>query len=1148
MGEQKHSQLLQQIIADARGVGTESPCALTAERFVLAVIEKLRQLPPSQRDEEGWQLEAVLSKAELDISLATKNLEAYIGQSQEDPAPDELYMTQCLDAAREKAQQRGQELLTAGLVLDCIFREPSGAVLDRMRRQPGNDARAEAERRQSIADLMAKIRSTAPQLEQLKTPQAAPAAQTPAEPAPQADMAALVEDVKQIRQELSQVIFGQDNAINVFATGYFQASMLSLLDPSRTRPKATFLFAGPPGCGKTFLAEQAARALKRPFMRFDMSEYADKEANIEFCGSDKVYKNGKAGNVTSFVAQNPRCVLLFDEIEKAHLTVIHLFLQMLDAGRLRDNFTDEEVFFTDAIIIMTTNAGKQLYEESEAADLSTVSRKVVLKALQKDVNPVTGAPYFPAAICSRFASGNIVMFNHMTAAGLRTIARKEIQRHAQSLEAETGIQMQIQEDVYTALLLAEGAAADARTVRARAESFFNDELYELLRLLASGKTQKGIESLRTVQVTLDLENADPKVSSLFRDRQASKLLVFAQEEWAALCRKKLPDCTVLEAVTLADARKLLQSEDVDCVLLDMACGAAQQDKDSLNIEDVQSPARDFYHFLRQYRSELPVYLLEKPGMALAEEELISFRRQGVRGAIALRKGRDRFAATVREILENLHQQDSMNRLARENKLLSFETAQSISRNGNHAKIRLFDFQLAVAVDAEDSKNILSSLSRPNVHFEDIIGAGDAKQELGYFVSYLKDPKKYMGTGVKAPRGVLLYGPPGTGKTMLAKAMACESGLTFLAAEGNQFLKKFVGEGPEKVHELFRAARKYAPAVLFIDEIDAIAKERRGSATVGAGTDEVLTAFLTEMDGFSSDPTKPVFVLAATNFDVEPGGERSLDPALLRRFDRSVYIGLPGKEERIRFLRCKQEKNRALAVSEAQIDNIAMRSSTMSLADLDSVVELALRSAIRQGSTQVTDAILEEAFETFHSGDKKRWDPSQLERVARHEAGHAFLSWHSGETPSYLTIVARGNHGGYMQRPDQEGKAIYTKEELLARIRTSLGGRAAEIAYYGPADGISTGASGDLASATAMAMQILCTYGMDADFGLAVVRDTGDARVREAVNGILRQQMAEAIRILEENKPLLDALVAELMVKNHMTGQQIQAILQPQAEK
>ena len=304
----------------------------------------------------------------------------------------------------------------------------------------------------------------------------------------------------------------------------------------------------------------------------------------------------------------------------------------------------------------------------------------------------------------------------------------------------------------------------------------------------------------------------------------------------------------------------------------------------------------------------------------------------------------------------------------------------------------------------------------------------------------------------------------------------------------------------------------------------------------------LTAFLTEMDGFGVDATKPVFVLAATNFDVTPGTPKSLDAALMRRFDRRIYIDLPERTDRVKFIRMKMEKNPALCLSDELVENIAMRSVGMSLAALDSVIELALRSAIREGSTTVTDTIFENAFETFNSGDVKKWDASQLQRVARHEAGHAFLCFHSGETPSYLTVVARANHGGYMQHADNEGKAIYTKDELLSRVRTSLGGRAAEIVYYGEVDGISTGASGDLASATSLARHIVCTYGMDKDFGLAVSDGEMNDKVRSAVNAILEEQMVQAIKIISDNREKIDALVKALEEKNRLNGNEIEMIL------
>ena len=191
---------------------------------------------------------------------------------------------------------------------------------------------------------------------------------------------------------------------------------------------------------------------------------------------------------------------------------------------------------------------------------------------------------------------------------------------------------------------------------------------------------------------------------------------------------------------------------------------------------------------------------------------------------------------------------------------------------------------------------------------------------------MKNPKKFVENGLRAPKGVLLYGPPGTGKTMLAKAVASEAGVTFISAEGNQFLKKYIGEGKDNLHELFSVARKYAPAILFIDDFEAIAQERSGGEHSMAKGEDVLTALLTEMDGFNTDISRPVFVLAATNFDVTPGSGKSLDQALLRRFDSKICVDLPNKEERTRFMNMKCAESHAFDISDQEIDNISLRST------------------------------------------------------------------------------------------------------------------------------------------------------------------------------------------------------------------------------
>ncbi len=1141
MAFSKYSALLTELIEYSKQLGVNDKAELTAERLIISLMHKLGVVDNVEANEELMTSKELIDKAFPDMVHARGFLMSCIHMEDAVSGADVEYMREKMLEIDDWCERDNNCLITLPHVLRYLIDDPSTSLKIAMKMDV-EAPKAEPAEEETEPDDFSDIEDFIDLLEDIEVED---------EPEPKDDsdkggMASVVDEVKRIREQLKEKIFGQDNAINVFVTGYFRARMLAMTDKTRRRPKATFLFAGPPGVGKTFLAESVAEALnmKDKFRIYDMSEYCDKEAAIEFCGSDNVYKNSKGGNFTTYLEENPECIILFDEIEKAHISIIHLFLQILDAGRIRDSNTDKEISLKDAILIFTTNAGRQLYEDSDIGDLSILPRKVVLNSLRKDVNPETKTPFFPGAICSRFASGNVVMFNHVHVPDLLKIAKKEMIRHTENIRNQIGINIQIADEVYPALLFSEGGNVDARTIRSRAESLLNDELYELLRLVSASKVKSSVDSVKDVEIRVDLSNAEPEIRTLFKKENRQRLLLIASEGVTEKVQSLLPDFDVVGVQSKEEAIAAMKEAPLDVVLLDVKYGVSDSTASALNIEDVDSPAREFYKFLREQRNTLPVFLLDEGGDEISDEERDSFLKQGMRGVLVLEGDGADFADEVSTIATSLHQQVCLTKLASESKIVSFETSQTVSPDGRSATIKLFDFKLTVAIDSEDTKDVLNSVSRPNVKFDDVIGANDAKSELTYFVNYLKNPHRYTGTGVKAPRGVLLYGPPGTGKTMLAKAMASEAGVAFIAAEGNEFLKSGADGGPERVHELFRTARKYAPAILFVDEIDAIAKARTGYGEA----ESILTAFLTEMDGFSTNTSKPVFVLAATNFNVEPGTSKSLDPALMRRFDRRVYIDLPNREERIKFLKMKISKNQALDISDKQIDNIAMRSTGMSLAELDSVVELALRSAIREGSYVVNDAILEEAFELFNSGEKKSWDVSELERTARHESGHAFLNWMSGETPSYLTIVARGNHGGYMQHADNEGKATYTKDDLLALIRTSLGGRAAEIVFYGERDGVSTGASADLRKATGIAQEIVCAYGMDEKFGLAVVpyeaAQSGalSCEVREAVKAILDEQMKEAIRIISENKDKVDALVSELMAKNHLNGPEIEQVL------
>lgn len=1057
--------------------------------------------------------------------------------------------------ASRMAEKKGKDMITADIIVDCILEKKtdlveqflSGEILKFVNTgvsvpvsEPETPIVSDNKKDSDAVFWFGKQPEGNQTASGEKTVAEAPVEDTTD---PKEKLATELEKLKDVRKKLLSVVFGQDHAVNSVIQGLFKAVVSDMTDKKRRRPLATFLFAGPPGVGKTFIAEKMGEFMgydRENIKRFDMSDYSDEDSMVALFGSDGVYKDSQPGRLTKFVDEHPKSILIFDEIEKAHLVIIHQFLQILDAGHCQDQKTRKDVSFKDTIIIFTTNAGRPLYEGTEQTIFSGVSAKVVLGAIRKDINPLTKEPFFPTAICSRFATGNVVMFNHITASDLIRLAKQNVEEHVKAVEDKFGYNVEIDQRVYAAILYSEGGLADARSVSSRSKLFFDNEFYELLRLVQTDDVTTDMADIESISIKVQLPEDKEDIVTLFEPEKDVEILVFGDDNTAEEIKAAAKGFTVHTAKDYDTAFSLIKEKGIKAVLCDLHFGLCD-DCDYLNVEDMESDNRTLFRYVTKC-TDIPVYVIQKGTEVINPEEVVSLSKEGAMGIIGEFGKAEELSARMIEISNQIHYQHSLNELARANKLIGYSTAQSLSEDGKCAEITLFDFTMDVAVDAEDQDSIMGKMSKPDVKFCDVRGCEDAKRELQFFIDYMKNPRKYSGTGVAAPKGILLYGPPGTGKTLLAKATAGESDVTFISQEGNDFLTG----GKEAVHELFRVARKYAPSIVFIDEIDAIAKERTG---YNPGTDAILTAFLTEMDGFKTNPAKPVFVLAATNFEVEEGSAKSLDQALMRRFDRRIYIGLPSKESREEHLRAKISKNPLFEISDNTIMNIVTRSMGKSLANLDSILNLALRTALRDGKRKVTDEILDEAFETFNSGDARERTKEEILRTARHEAGHALLCYHSGDMPSYVTIVSRGDYGGYMMPGEKAEKGPRTKSELLAHIRTSLAGRAAEIMYYGDEDGVSVGPSADLRSATNVAMHMVCSWGMSEEFGLSVigtdrvdVSSMGDD-ARKVVNAILNREFEITMGILKENRAKIDAFVDALIEKNQLTEAEIRAIFE-----
>ena len=464
--------------------------------------------------------------------------------------------------------------------------------------------------------------------------------------------------------------------------------------------------------------------------------------------------------------------------------------------------------------------------------------------------------------------------------------------------------------------------------------------------------------------------------------------------------------------------------------------------------------------------------------------------------------------------------------------------------GGNSRVMNFGKSRAKLVNKENSK----------VTFADVAGSDEALEELQEIKEFLKEPQKFQKVGAKIPRGVLLYGPPGTGKTLLAKAVAGEAGVPFFSISGSDFVEMFVGVGASRVRDLFEQAKQSAPAIIFVDEIDAVGRHR--GAGIGGGNDEreqTLNQLLVEMDGF--DTKTNVILIAATNRpDI-------LDPALLRpgRFDRQIGVSAPDLKGREQILKVHSAGKPIAA--DVDMSVIARRTPGFTGADLANVLNEAALLTARQNEKEITAATLDEAIDRVIGGPQKKTrlmqDQERL-NTAYHEAGHALVaaSMNNSDPVTKVTILPRGRALGYTMVLPLEDRYSVSRNQLLDQIAYAMGGRVAEeIVFHDP----TTGASNDFEKATKIARQMITQYGFSSKIGAVSFKDGGEVfigrdmgQVREyseataqaidaEIRAILENAHNEAYKALNQNRKVLDAMAKALMEEETLNQEQIAKI-------
>ena len=444
-----------------------------------------------------------------------------------------------------------------------------------------------------------------------------------------------------------------------------------------------------------------------------------------------------------------------------------------------------------------------------------------------------------------------------------------------------------------------------------------------------------------------------------------------------------------------------------------------------------------------------------------------------------------------------------------------------------------------------------------VRFTDVAGLKEEKEEVKELIDFLKNPKKFQKLGARIPKGVLLVGPPGTGKTLLAKAVAGEANVPFYYISGSDFVELYVGVGASRVRDMFKQAKQSAPCLIFIDEIDAVGRQR--GAGIGGGHDEreqTLNQLLTEMDGFGAN--EGIIIIAATNRpDV-------LDPALLRpgRFDRQVTVSLPDVKEREEILEV-HAKNKTFA-DEVNLKNVSARTPGFSGADLENLLNEAALLTVRRNKDKITMEEIDEATDRVILGPAKtsrKITDKEKRLVAIHESGHAVigLKLQDAQEVHKITIIPRGQAGGYtMMLPKEEKMGILTKEELISQITGLLGGRASEETFLGQ---ITTGASDDLKRATKIARSMVTQYGMsdlgpiqleEKSEGVFLGRDYNKSKdfsdqvaleIDKEVSKILEECYENAKKLLSKHETLVLLIADALMERETLTREQIKTLVE-----
>ncbi|KHT63551.1 hypothetical protein RJ45_11410 [Photobacterium gaetbulicola] len=916
---------------------------------------------------------------------------------------------------------------------------------------------------------------------------------------------------KKIENRLNETVIGQHKAVEDVARGY----VTSCIEQS-VGPRFIYTFAGPSGVGKTFLAEQLKGSLNEldhagyDFNVFNMELCADHQDDKKLFGSGIQFADASMGMLTSCVRAQPRQILLFDEIEKAHPRVIQSLLTVLDSGKVKDNTSQEVVDFSQSIVIFTTNLGHELIE------MNPQDREIcifdVLKTSRDNVHDKTLLPEF----VNRLAKGASVYFNALLPHHFIKMVERQI---AESESVPSDIEYIWPETFPGFLLKSVASNLSVRSVKARLAKFKSDILDKSLPYLSED------DFSATLNISVEQQHEQRLNVTLVDDCSAvfDKLNKLGSEH-------QINRANTLDTLTLS---QLGVGSDVLLIKLDLLVEMGLDLK--------------YIHTELKLDKRIPIFTFSS-NSKLADWSL-PYECCDIRCHFSLneRLNEEDLAEMYSTLSYYSSGELALSKMKRRGEQLDYR----IKVMPTSEKLDICFVPLAVkqSIASEDLREgELFQRELPKTKMDEVIGLDRAKWKLNKAIGWLNNPDLLQRAGVKMPSGYLFSGPPGNGKTLLAKAVAGESELPFFSVSASELVCSYAGGTAKNIRRLFAMARKYAPAIIYLDEIDAIAGKRKNGTSQDKEWSLAVNTLLVEMDGFEVGES-PVFVIASTNHP------DLLDDAVLRpgRFDEVIECDLPDSKARRVFFERFVESHQ-VETTGAMIDSFVASTSGMSAADIDQTLRETLYRTVVENQPLSVKAMSEALIEVCYgkASDTVRLDASEKQRIAYHEAGHLLVSHLllPEKNIDFVTIEPRNQKLGFVAiRARDEYKSQSTRS-IKHQLEVLLAGRAAEKALFVDEQAVSCGASNDIAEATKLARYAVYQAGLDTCIGPVNVEVLSggsagcevDKKAQEAVSQWLNEAQDNVSRRISDNRAKLDFIASQLIDKESLNAPEIRALL------